>query len=75
MYVASSIELLSSTPTTARHVVQHQPIKRQQLTRPLFLKRQLLLQSANQRHGTNHNMLTKPLFPFLICLCWRRAVV
>ena len=31
-YVASSIELLSSTPTTAIHVVQHQPIKRQQLT-------------------------------------------
>ena len=74
-YVASSIELLSSTPTTAIHVVQHQPIKRQQLTSQLFLKRQLLLQSANQRHGANHNTLTKPLFPFLICLCWRRAVV
>ena len=71
MYVASSIELLSSTPTTAIHVVQHQPIKRQQLTSQLFLKRQLLL----QRHGANHNTLTKPLFPFLICLCWRRAVV
>ena len=30
---------------------------------------------CGSKGGQNHNTLTEPLFPFLICLCWRRAVV